>query len=224
MVQKCAPAGAHRGNRQAGAVSWRMAARVTEANASGSPTARAVSMAPWTVDMNACASAWTPSRRRKWPVATPFPAPTPASRSTRRNTRAPRRRFPGNHRQFGSQHRADAHGQRALADALGPILGIGGKPRQRILDVPIESGRAFTRLRAVPRHDRQHQLRLGRKMVMDTGLADMHPLGYVGIAESVVSTGGKQQLGLLDDLDGPGKAPDSWEFTVVTGGARCPGA
>ncbi|KAG0769961.1 hypothetical protein G6F22_017282 [Rhizopus arrhizus] len=59
---------------------------------------------------------------------------------------------------------------------------------------------------AVLGNHRQDQVRLGRKMMMDAGLADMAPFGHIGIAEPVIAAGSEQQLAPL--LARHGVAPD----------------
>ncbi|MNL27618.1 hypothetical protein D3C87_1492190 [compost metagenome] len=68
----------------------------------------------------------------------------------------------------------------------------------------IERRQTLPGLLAVLDDHRQDQVRLGREMVMDAGFADMNPFGHIGIAEPVITTGGEQLLGLLDDLNGSG--------------------
>ncbi|MCY1508711.1 hypothetical protein D9M68_430300 [compost metagenome] len=110
----------------------------------------------------------------------------------------------GNHGQFRRQHRANTHGHRALAYALGPVIRVGRQPPLRVLDVLIERRQPLPGLLAMLRDHSKDQVRLGREMMMDAGLADMDPFGHIGIAEPVIAPGGKQLPGLLDDLDCPG--------------------
>ncbi|MNL60495.1 hypothetical protein D3C87_1843110 [compost metagenome] len=68
----------------------------------------------------------------------------------------------------------------------------------------IQRRQALPGLRAVMRHNGKDQVRLGGEMMMDAGLADVHPFGHIGVAEPVITTGAQQQPGLLDDLKGAG--------------------
>ncbi len=102
-------------------------------------------------------------------------------------------------RQLGSQQRGNAKWFVPSPNAAFPVLDVCLKPRQRIVDLLGQRHGSLQKVLSMSPEDRNDQVRLRRKVMMNTGLADLDSLGNIRVAERRVSPVRDKRLGRLED-------------------------
>src|SRR5882724_1941629 len=103
-------------------------------------------------------------------------------------------------RQLRSEHRAHTERRISSAYTSSPKVGVALQLLERSGHVSFELLHAGASLFAINRHDRSYELCLTGEMMMNAGLADMHGIRDVGIAEAVISTDCQESPGARDDF------------------------
>ena len=172
---------------QVAALTRAMASRASAAKVAASPKPRAASIAPCTDDMKALASS-AAALQAQLPAPHPFQGEgQPATRSSK----CPRTSSAISGGIIGASAASIAQMQNedVPCNTAGPVLHIRVEFLQRVVELAIQQRQALARLGPVQLNYRAHQVRLAGEVVMDAGLADVHPRRHVGVAEAVVATG-----------------------------------